>query len=439
MTGAARALADRRPMPTDREAGGGVRAPSSTARTGGRRSDVEVVLDVSRLLSRSNFSAPTGVDRVEMAYARRLLALMPERLGFVAVHPLGFSGRLRTQAVVDFLERTASAWRGDTQAAGARARQAAAIQAHIRPWSQRKHEPPADRKPERVYLLVSHHHLERPRIVRNILVRERARMVCLVHDLIPIEYPEYARPNGLAAHARRMKTIADLADGVICGSEASHDSFLKHMRGGAGKIRVKTASLGADPMAIPAVSPPDAGAYFVSIGTIEPRKNHLLLLNLWRRLVDRLGPAAPRLILVGRRGWENENIVDMLDRCPALKGVVEERGQVPDAEMHALVRGARALLMPSFTEGFGLPVIEALQIGTPVLCSDIAAHREIAGGVGEFLDPLDGPAWWRAIVDYADPASDRRQQQVRRLSAWRAPTWETHVDAALDLIEEIVG
>jgi glycosyltransferase involved in cell wall biosynthesis len=178
--------------------------------------------------------------------------------------------------------------------------------------------------------------------------------------------------------------------------------------------------------------------YFVSIGTIEPRKNHLLLLNLWRRMVEELGPrATPRLVLVGRRGWENENILDMLDRCPGLKGVVEERGHLSDREMWPLVQGARALLMPSFAEGFGLPVIEALKLGAPVLCSDIPAHREIAHPVAEFLDPLDGPSWRRAILDYAAPSSNRRAEQLRRLESWRAPTWEQHVRAALDLIDEV--
>ncbi|WP_163778702.1 glycosyltransferase family 4 protein, partial [Proteus mirabilis] len=63
---------------------------------------------------------------------------------------------------------------------------------------------------------------------------------------------------------------------------------------------------------------------FVACGTIEPRKNHLLLLHLWRALAERLGAATPRLVLVGRRGWEAENIVDMLERCPAIREHVVE-------------------------------------------------------------------------------------------------------------------
>ena len=105
-------------------------------------------------------------------------------------------------------------------------------------------------------------------------------------------------------------------------------------------------------------------------------------------------------MLVGQRGWETENVVDMLDRCPALRGVVIERNHVPDAEMARLLKGSRALLLPSFAEGFGFPLVEALGLGVPALCSDLPALRETGGDVPEFLDPLDGRAWRDAIIDY---------------------------------------
>jgi glycosyltransferase involved in cell wall biosynthesis len=183
----------------------------------------------------------------------------------------------------------------------------------------------------------------------------------------------------------------------------------------------------------PAEGPP----YFVVLGTIEPRKNHLLLLNVWRRLAQTLGPeATPRLVLIGRRGWENENILDLLDRCPVLKGVVVEHNRLPDPEVRTLIAGARALLMPSFAEGFGLPVVEALALGAPVIASDLPALRETGGDAPDYLDPLDGPAWARAILDYAAPRSLRRQAQLARLSNWRAPTWEDHVGGVLDFLAE---
>jgi glycosyltransferase involved in cell wall biosynthesis len=173
------------------------------------------------------------------------------------------------------------------------------------------------------------------------------------------------------------------------------------------------------------------------VGTIEPRKNHLLLLHLWRRLVSEHGETAPQLLIVGQRGWENENVVDLLDRCNALRGHVIELGTVSDTRLTALLRGTRALLMPSFAEGFGLPVAEALAHGTPVLCSDLPALREVGRLVPEYLDPLDTPIWGAAVMDYAANRSSRRDAQIKRLPNWTGTTWNVHMDSVLDFVDTV--
>jgi glycosyltransferase involved in cell wall biosynthesis len=178
--------------------------------------------------------------------------------------------------------------------------------------------------------------------------------------------------------------------------------------------------------------------YFVFLGTIEPRKNHLLALHVWRRLAAELGPHAPRLILIGRRGWEIEQVIDLVERCDALRGLVEERGDVSDRQALDLMRGARALILPSFAEGYGLPVAEALAHGVPVLCSDLPAFREVGQDVPEYFDPIDGMALLRAVKDYAAPVSSRRAAQLARLRDWRPPSWNDHITAALDFTEEVV-
>jgi glycosyltransferase involved in cell wall biosynthesis len=83
-------------------------------------------------------------------------------------------------------------------------------------------------------------------------------------------------------------------------------------------------------------------------------------------------------------------------------------------------------LLPSFAEGFGFPLVEALQLGVPALCSDIPALRETGGEVAEYLDPLDGPGWRAAILDYAASPSPRREAQLARLSQWQRPCWDRH-------------
>ncbi len=154
-----------------------------------------------------------------------------------------------------------------------------------------------------------------------------------------------------------------------------------------------------------------------------------MLLHLWRDLAARFGDAAPRLVLLGRRGWENENILDLLDRCAALRGLVRECGTPGDAAVASLLAGSRALLFPSFAEGYGLPLAEALALGVPALCSDLPALRVVGGAVPDYLVPLDGAAWRRAVLDYADPAPAARAAQLSRLAPWRAPGWDAHFAA----------
>ena len=122
-----------------------------------------------------------------------------------------------------------------------------------------------------------------------------------------------------------------------------------------------------------------------------------MILHVWRELAARYGAATPKLVLIGARGWENENIIDLLERSPALRGHVLEASGLTTPGLKRLLRNARALLMPSFAEGFGLPLAEALALGTPAIASNIPAFHEIAGPAFTPLSPIDGEGWLRAV------------------------------------------
>jgi len=152
----------------------------------------EVILDLSRLLSRSFHSAPTGIDRVEYVYARELLQRIPDRLAFAAVHPAGgYYGRLNAAAVRQFLAFTAARWRNADMPDEKTGR--AAVIRHLIALRPR---PVPRATGQRVYLQVSPHHLDDPDQVGAILRAEGARFVTLVHDVIPLTHPEFARPQG---------------------------------------------------------------------------------------------------------------------------------------------------------------------------------------------------------------------------------------------------
>ncbi|BBC71552.1 glycosyl transferase [Altererythrobacter sp. B11] len=395
-----------------------------------------VILDISRLISRVRYSTPSGVDRVEMAYARGLHARYGDGLAFASVHPCGIYGRLPRRAVLAYLDELERRWSSEQAAPRQRSLVSVLPQlAALLPTAPGVGS-------GSVYVQASPHHLTNTAKVRKIMARERARFLCLVHDLIPIEFSEYARPAGAALHRRRMETVgavtAETGGAAIVNSAATGRALRPWLQP---NTAIHVALLGTEPLPPPApgaASPTDDGRpYFLCLGTIEPRKNHLLLLNLWRHLADTLEPARiPRLLIIGRRGWENEQIVDMLERCPGLVGHVEELGGCSDARLSALLHGARALLMPSFAEGYGMPVAEALSVGTPVICSDLPALREVGGDVPDYLDPLDGPAWKAAILEYAadGPA---HAAQLARLPQWHNPSWAEHIAIVTDAIEAL--
>lgn len=409
------------------------------ASVGHRPTDaIEIILDLSRLLSRVLHPTPTGIDRVEMAYARELAATIPDRLSFAAVHPARRYGRLPHDAVIRFLDETERLWGGREKQDTLNLRVGAARKLlALLP----RRVPEAEAGKTRIYLQVSPNNLDKPEVVGNILRRESARFICLVHDLIPIEYPEYARPGGADLHKRRIDTLGLYADALIANSAATRDVLTNYLAAKGQVPPIAVAHLGTHIGQPPSATPATDIPYFVCVSTIEPRKNHLLLLHLWRRMVEekRTDETVPKLVLIGRRGWEIENVLDLLDRCPALKDHVIEASRLPDGDVKDLIRSSRAMLLPSFAEGYGMPVAEALAMGVPVICSDLPALREVGGDVPDYLDPLDGKAWIKAIRDYASERSRRRQAQYERMKEWRMPNWDDHIRTVLEVCEDVAA
>ncbi len=168
-----------------------------------------------------------------------------------------------------------------------------------------------------------------------------------------------------------------------------------------------------------------ARPYFLHVGTIEARKNLAFLLTVWRRLQETMGAETPRLVLVGRYGWENEAVLDHLQRSPNLRGLVHQAENLPDCALSALMRGARAMVAPSSVEGFDLPAVEASAMGVPLIASDIAAHRELVPHA-RLIDPLDGLGWLSALEDWT------RNPPVA--PPYSAPDWARHFNVVQDRV-----
>jgi glycosyltransferase involved in cell wall biosynthesis len=383
------------------------------------RNERPLLLDVTRLIWRRWVGRlPTGIDRVCLAYLERYggeaQAVIQWR-GFRRILPEGASDRLFT-----LLLQPGRNIRRDLVLLLGRetARPDGGVPGH-----------------NRLYLNVGHTALQKPGFVHWTRVAG-VRPIYMIHDLIPITHPEFCRTGEADRHAMRVRNMLASAVGIIGNSQATLESLGSF----ASKIALPTpkllaAPLGTDVETTPAPPAPSADRpTFVMLGTIEGRKNHLLMLQIWARLIRAQGANAPRLVVIGQRGWECEQVFDLLDRSEILREAVLEVGACSDADLDNYLRGARALLFPSLIEGYGLPLIEALASGTPVIASDLPVFHEIGQEVPDFIDPLDGPAWQAAILDYAGADSPARRAQLARMVAYRAPAWSDHfalVDAWL--------
>jgi glycosyltransferase involved in cell wall biosynthesis len=202
-----------------------------------------------------------------------------------------------------------------------------------------------------------------------------------VHDLIPLLQPELS-PVRSSRHRRIMRLLRKSGDPIVTVSEAARADILSTLELAPSRVTncgqgVAFTASGENPDAVAALP---KGRYFLFCGAIEPRKNLARLVEAYRAS----GVAEP-LVLAGPDGWRSESINRLARDTP---GVIR-LGYLHRSELLWLIQHARALLFPSLVEGFGLPVIEAMQAGTPVLTSAIGALAEVAGDAGVLVDPLN--------------------------------------------------
>ena len=401
--------------------------------------DAYCLYDVSRLISHRDRRHPTGVDRIDLEYLMRLHARMGVRC--VGVTRLGgdfvlltddetaalvaglserwLKGRPGRDPRLTAFERRGLApgrWRYD-RAKGFRARRAediawslasagitaASLWRRVRRRRADARQLARMRRKGVVYLTCSHFGLARVRGAAERLVRlSGAKTLAYVHDLIPIHYPEYQRAGAGAGLAAFLRRLADLDAVFVCNSITTRGDLRAWL---AAEGRANPAHVAYPPLDylrdIPKATDPKrpiAEPYFICVGTIEPRKNHALLLDVWAAFARELGPATPKLVVAGVYGWQFDEIKRRLEGDAALKPHVRHVRDADDARLWSLIRHAEALLFPSHCEGLGLPLVEAQHMGVPCIVSDIPAFRELAAGETVLIDVADRDRWRAAVL-----------------------------------------
>jgi glycosyltransferase involved in cell wall biosynthesis len=248
-------------------------------------------------------------------------------------------------------------------------------------------------------------------------LRSPVPLVATFYDLAVLRHPE-AFNRWTRTYSRvALPRVARAASRLIAISEFTAQELTDVLRVPEEKIRV--VPIGLDPAFTPGGDAAE-GDYVLTVSTLEPRKN-------LARLVEAFGRAGidGRLIVVGERGWGGVEV-----RANGTRWL----GRVDDAELAALYRGARCVVYPSLYEGFGIPVLEAMACGAPVVTSAGGATEEVAGGAAVLVDPLDVAA----IAAGIDEASGRRDE-LARLGPERAAqfSWRATADAVTAVYREL--
>lgn len=387
------------------------------------------LIDLTRLTSRLGIGALTGIDRVELAWACHLLSvqdplfgLVRMKLGYALLDRAGVQGlvaRVTGQVPLGPGDRTGRIlWRRNPQRARAEADLRRIAVARALPWGLARLLRPLGGLD---YLNLGHANLTAPGLRT---IRRFGSVSVLLHDTIPLDYPQFTRAGIPPVFARKLAAVSAHADRVIHTTKDARAKSEAHLAA-AGRVPPGiVAPLGVG-RAQAGDLPPGLGAdpFVLALGTIEPRKNLDLLAKVWAAT-----PGLPRLLVVGNRGWAAPDLFTILETTPGITLL----GPLPDATVAALMDRALALIFPSFAEGYGLPPLEAVARGLPVLCSDLPVLREVLRDLPVYLDPTDVYAWTKAIQSLGQTGAEQTDRKAAAAgSGFDLPTWEAHFNLIL--------
>lgn len=268
------------------------------------------------------------------------------------------------------------------------------------------------------------------------------RRIITVHDLTFLYYPQFLTAESRRYYADQIGWAVAAADHISADSEATRRDVIALL--GAPPAKVTTVPLAANPVFAAEYTPQVVAAtaaelgvgrgFILAVGTLEPRKNLPLLLRAYHRLRAEAGIKVP-LVLVGGKGWKYGEVFDTIDAL-GLGDHVRHLSGVSDTQLAHLYRAAGVLAFPSHYEGFGLPALEALHAGCPVVASDRGSLPEVVGEAGLLRPPDDLDGWCEAlrqVLTDADVAGRLRRAGPAQAARF---SWRKTAEATLALYRQ---
>jgi len=256
--------------------------------------------------------------------------------------------------------------------------------------------------------------------------------VTTIYDLTTLFFPEYHTAGTRELQMRKHRFVQEEADTVVAISEATKRDVVTHL--GISPERVHVVHGGVSPTFRPiedrqalmqALAPlglvPEE--YILYVGTIEPRKNLVRLVEAYDKMCGMLQPPAPKLVLAGPVGWHFREVFARIETL-GLRETVIYLKRVTSEILPALYNGAMLFVYPSLYEGFGLPPLEAMACGVPVVASNISSLPEVVGDAGVLIDPTDAQALADVMASLCKDVGWRSDLAIRGLSRAGSFSWE---------------
>lgn len=260
----------------------------------------------------------------------------------------------------------------------------------------------------------------------------RLHLKFLCHDLIPMNHPEFAVPGAVEPFTRYVNQLVEVADYFYCNSQYTKNELVEYYR----KINkeappMSIVTLGCDVKSVDKqgriskfieylISQP----YILFVSTIEVRKNHELIYDMYLKLLDMGVNNLPKVCFLGRRGWRVEKLLKNLDEDPKTKHLIFIADNVSDAELVTLYENCWFTIYPSFTEGYGLPVAESLLFGKYCLSSNGGSLPEAGGDYIDYINPYDLDKWCEKFLFLINNPDYIAKKEQHIKEHYRPVSWE---------------
>jgi alpha-1,3-rhamnosyl/mannosyltransferase len=270
-------------------------------------------------------------------------------------------------------------------------------------------------------------------------------VLATIMDAIPLSHPEWASPRLRSFKNKLWLQASSWADHVVTISDYAKTQIIEHF--GIPAHQISVVSLGVDQRFYNRIDPVVVQSvnqsyrlqrpYFLCVGTLQPRKNIHRAIDAYQMLPPQLLKTHD-LVIVGRNGWGSEALVKRLNSMLPQSGV-HWLGGIPDLDKRALLQNATALVFPSLSEGFGLPVLEAFASQTPVIASNTTSLPEIAADAALLIDPCDTLALAHAMQCLADNPSHAANLRSLGLARSRQFSWQTCAQQTSAIYQRMLG